>query len=107
MIKIVKWLILTFIIIAPYSVGAQSPTINAASCKASDVQTALNSVSADCTTVKIPSGNCGWSTTVTYSRPYTVIIAGAGNEGAIGGGDATVITDNMSGSHPVQPYGLP
>lgn len=48
---------------------AHAQTINAASCNASDVQRALNSVSSATATVVIPSGTCTWSSGITYTVP--------------------------------------
>lgn len=72
-------------------------TINATDCSQAAVQAALNSVSADDTVVKIPAGNCSWNTTVTYDRPFSVSIFGAGSTTTVGGGDSTVIVDNFAG----------
>jgi hypothetical protein len=60
--------------------AAYAQTINAASCSASDVQTSLNSVAADGTTVVIPSGTCTWTTTgpsaVVYNQVFSTTIQG-------------------------------
>lgn len=55
---------------------ASGQTINAASCNASDVQAALNSVTADGTTVNIPAGSCTWTSTVTYNQAFSTVIQG-------------------------------
>ena len=47
-------------------------TISAASCSASDVQTAVNSASSG-DTVMVPSGNCTWSSPVTVSGRSVVL----------------------------------
>lgn len=75
--------------------GAQ--TINAASCNATDVQSALNSVTSTTTTVTIPAGTCTWTTRVSLTVPSgstKLSILGAGSQNTTGGGDATVIVDN-------------
>lgn len=75
-------------------------TINAASCAASDVQAALNSVSADDTTVVIPAGNCTWTSAVTYNQVRSTTIQGqttCTGTPASSCTDNTVITDSVSG----------
>jgi hypothetical protein len=85
-------------------------TITAASCSQTDVQNALNAVAADGTTVKIPAGNCTWTSpgggnctgTVTYDqnvRPYSVTIQGqttCSGTPASSCVDNTTITDNIT-----------
>jgi len=93
---------LVFIPGAAHLLNAQS--INAASCNASDVQTAFNAVTASTTTVNIPAGNCAWTSAVTLNVPSsstTLSVLGAGNLGTTGGGDQTVITDNFASSNPL------
>jgi hypothetical protein len=78
---------------------ARAQTINAASCNASDVQRAFNSVTASTTTVNIPAGTCVWTTGATLAVPSgntTLSILGAGSMTTTGGGDATVITDGYN-----------
>lgn len=69
-----KWL--SFILLLSGVVGAEAQTINAASCSSTDVQNALNAVSADGTTVNIPAGSCAWSSTLTYNQRYSMTIQG-------------------------------
>lgn len=70
-----KWL--SFIFLLSAVVGAEAQTINAASCSSSAVQTALNSVAADGTTVVIPSCSAtSWTTAVTYNQVYSTTIQG-------------------------------
>ena len=81
-----------------------SAPINAASCSASDVQAALNSVTATTTQVNIPAGTCHWTTQVTHTVPSgssSLLIAGAGNLTTPGGGDATNIIDDVPNSNPI------
>lgn len=79
---------------------AQAATINAVSCNAADVQTAVNrAASGD--TVAVPGGTCGWSTQVTWTAPANVTLLGAGSQSTVGGGDATVIVDNSATSNPL------
>jgi hypothetical protein len=90
----IKWLSLIFLLITLSSTQAQ--TINAASCNASAVQTAFNSVTSSTTAVNIPAGTCTWTSQVTLNVPSgstTLSILGAGNQSTPGGGDATVIVD--------------
>jgi len=74
-------------------------TINAASCNASDVQTAFNSVTSSTATVNIPAGTCAWTTGVTLTIPSgntTLSVLAAGSLTTTGGGDQTVIVDNWA-----------
>jgi hypothetical protein len=102
MIGVVRSFVIVFLLIILFSPGSRAQTINAASCSQTDVQTALNSVSADGTTVVIPAGNCVWSSAqegqnyaVIYNKPYSVTIEGSGSQTTVGGGDATIIQDNL------------
>ena len=63
----IKWLSCMLLLSALF--GAEAQTINAASCSASDVQNAFNSVTSSTTTVNIPSGSCNWSTQVRLTIP--------------------------------------
>ena len=75
-----KWL--AFMLLLSAFLSAEAQTINAASCNASDVQKAFNSVTASTSTVNIPAGTCHWSTQVTLTVPSgstTLTIAGAGS----------------------------
>jgi len=56
--------------------GAHAQTINAATCNSTDVQSALNSVKADGTTVIVPAGSCTWSGVVTYNQAFSTTIQG-------------------------------
>jgi len=107
MTKLVKWPLFLFLLTS--LIAAEAQIITAASCNASDVQTALNSVAADGTTVVIPSGTCTWTTTVTYSAAHSVIITGATtitgtcppagpSAGTCTASDSTVIIDNLNRS---------
>jgi hypothetical protein len=77
--------------------NAYGATVTAASCSAADVQTALNSASAG-DTIVIPPGTCRWTTPVTWNAPPNVILKGAGSQTVVGGGDATVIIDDLNRS---------
>jgi hypothetical protein len=73
--------LLAILLCLPRSMEAQT-TINAASCSSTDVQTALNSVAADNTTVILPdctsAQNVQWTTTVTYNQLYSTVVQGQG-----------------------------
>jgi hypothetical protein len=80
---------------------AEAQTINAASCNASDVQAAFNSVTSSTTTVNIPScpNGVAWTTGVTLKVPSgntNLTVIGAGSQSIVGGNDQTVIIDNVS-----------
>ncbi len=79
---------------------AQAATINASSCSASAVQSAVNQASAG-DTVLIPAGTCSWTSSISWNAPANVSVIGAGNLSVTGGGDATVIVDNVSGGQPL------
>jgi hypothetical protein len=112
MTRIIKWLLLSLALLLSPLLGKElnAQTITAASCNASDVQTALNSVSADGSTVSIPAGTCHWSTIVTFSKAYSTTIQGqtiisgtcAPPSGACTATDNTIIYDdvNHGGSDP-------
>ena len=90
----IKWFSLMFLLSALPGVAQ---TINAASCNASDVQTAFNAVTSSTVTVNIPAGTCAWATQVTLTVPSgntTLSVLGAGSLTTTGGGDQTVIVDN-------------
>lgn len=97
-----KWLLLILLLTALSRAEAQ--TINAASCSSTDVQNALNSITADGTTVNIPAGNCTWTTEVTYNQVYSTTIQGQSTTagtcapgGTCSATDNTVITDHVAG----------
>jgi hypothetical protein len=105
MSRIAKWqLLLVALLLGPLlGQQAHAQTINAASCSASDVQTALNSVATDGTTVNIPAGSCTWSTQVTYNGSFSATIQGqsttngtCGPGGSCSATDSTVVSDATS-----------
>jgi len=109
MTKLAKWPLFLFLLTS--LIAAEAQIITAASCNASDVQTALNSVAADGTTVVIPSGTCTWTTgapSVTYTQTYSTVLQGqttvtcSGTPGSTGyscsATDNTTIVDNTSHS---------
>ena len=103
MTRIAKWLFLASLLIALCGPTAHAQIINATNCSSTAVQTALNSVVADGTTVVIPSGNCTWTTMVSYSKSFSVTIQGQSTTSgtcAPGGSctavDNTIITDNLT-----------
>lgn len=104
MIRIIKGASYALLLSALFVASAPAQTITAASCNASDVQKAFNSVSASTTTINIPAGTCSWTTQVTLTVPSgstTLSILGAGSLSTIGGGDQTVIIDSYANSNPI------
>lgn len=113
MLRTMTWLSSVLLLGALFGTGLQAQTITAASCNESDVQTALNSVSANGTTVQIPAGTCTWSTPLYTTLSNSVTIQGAGAETpsssctfAVGsacatysGSDQTEIVDGTSGTN--------
>jgi hypothetical protein len=95
---------LALLIGASLQVDAQ--TITAASCNASDVQTAFNSVKSTTTTVTIPAGTCTWTTTATLTVPsgntsltvqgQTTVAGTCAPGGSCIPTDNTIIIDNVS-----------
>lgn len=81
MSRIAKWQLLLLALLLGPLLGQQAhaQTINAASCSSAAVQTALNSVTADGTTVNIPTGSCTWTADVTYNQVFATILQGQSN----------------------------
>jgi len=90
---------------------AVAQTINAASCSASDVQTAFNAVTPSTTTVNIPSctGGASWTTRVTLTVPSGNTSLTVAGQSKVTGScspsspscvatDNTLILDNLTGS---------
>jgi hypothetical protein len=87
---------------------ASAQTITAASCNASDVQAAFNSITSSTTAVTIPAGTCTWTSAVSLTVPSgstALTIAGQGSVGSTDSlgnptaySDNTVVVDNMAGS---------
>ncbi|HEY6945944.1 MAG TPA: hypothetical protein VI431_12450 [Candidatus Acidoferrum sp.] len=72
MSKVVKCFILFFLTSLCLPTALRAQVINATSCAQSDVQTALNSVTASTATVNIPAGTCQWTTAINYTAPAAV-----------------------------------
>src|SRR5580692_859167 len=76
-------------------------TVTAKSCNESDVASAIKSanVAGAQNTVSVPAGTCTWTTalTVNVNSTASLSIIGAGTS-ATGGGDQTVIIDNVNHS---------
>jgi hypothetical protein len=74
-------------------------TFPAATCNKSDVASAISRALAagSGNTVTIPAGTCTWTTPLTVSLPTSLSIIGAGNS-SVGGGDQTVLIDNVNHS---------
>ena len=89
---LVRDLFVAFLLIACAS--ARAATILAPSLSPADVQAALNQAQAG-DTVVLPAGSANWTTGVSRSVPANVTIMGAGTS-AMGGGDQTVIHDNIA-----------
>lgn len=77
---------------------------NAATCSASDVQSAMNAAVAG-DRVVIPSGSCSWTTQVSRDMPANTSIIGAGTT-VLGGGDATNISDAYATNAPLLQIGI-
>lgn len=97
----ITWL--SFLVLLGALPVAEAQVINAASCSATDVQTAFNSVTSSTTTVNIPTcpGGVAWAVGVTLKIPSgntSLTVIGAGSQSVTGGGDQTVIIDNVSHS---------
>ena len=80
--------------------SALAATINAASCSQADVQAAVNAARTS-DTIIIPIGTCAWTTTISWNAPANVTLKGSGNLSTIGGGDATIIIDNVLSGTPL------
>src|SRR5215469_16198648 len=76
--------------------GFSGKLVNAASCNIADVQRALNQAR-DGDTVVIPAGICTWTgrTFIRYTVAGALTIQGAGDQKVVGGGDKTVIIDDL------------
>jgi hypothetical protein len=72
--RIVLWGLFTLLLCLPLKTHAQ--TINAATCNNTDVQAALNSVTADGAVVNVPAGTCTWSAPVNYTQVFSTTIQG-------------------------------
>jgi hypothetical protein len=84
--------------------GSGGGIINAASCSATDVQTACSAIVASTTQVNIPACSSGvaWTAQVTCTVPSgntNLSIFGAGSLAVNGGGDQTVIIDNYASNN--------
>ena len=107
MTGVTKWLLLLFALLVSPFFGRESnaQTITAGSCSNSAIQTALNSVTADGTTVIIPEGACSWTQKITYNQVYSTTIQGQSTTtgtcapgGTCTTTDNTLITDSVSGT---------
>ena len=74
-------------------------TITAASLSRDDVNSALQSASAG-DTIVLPAGTAAWTSSISWTAPANVTLKGAGTT-ATGGGDVTVITDNIASGSPL------
>ena len=74
-------------------------TFPASTCNEPDVAKAISQATGagSGNTVTIPAGSCTWTTALTVSLPSSLSIIGAGNS-SVGGGDSTVLIDNVNHS---------
>ncbi len=102
-----------FLIIGICGSACHAQTVNAASCNASDVQKALNSVNQATAVVVIPSGTCPWTSAISYTVPSVVssltiqgqtTVSCIGTPGTSGysctPADNTIIEDNVTTNTP-------
>jgi len=76
----------------------------AADCNESTISAALSSIDTDGTTLTVPSGNCTWTTSLSYTQTKSFVLQGAGAISGTGlqasingiGSDSTTITDNIN-----------
>lgn len=77
-----------------YASPVEAAIHTASSCNPGDVRAALlKCVSSDI--VVIPAGTCRWSTSIDWDAPPNVTLLGAGSLSTVGGGDATVLIDEL------------
>jgi hypothetical protein len=98
MTKLIKWLLIAFVLNVLSSSEGQAATINAASCSTADVQTAINSAS-NGDTVVIPNGSCTWTSGITTSKQITITGQTKGSvliTHSAGSGDLLAITTGSS-----------
>ncbi len=81
--------------VTAHATTSHPKTIKAVSCNTSNVQHAMNQAH-DGDTVEIPAGTCTWKTGFRYTVPGTLTIHGSGSETVVGGGDATVLIDDIN-----------
>jgi hypothetical protein len=86
--------------LAVFASMANAATINAASCTPTAVRSALSQAQAG-DIVRIPAGTCGWNETISWSAPPNVSVLGAGDLNVQGGGNATIIVDDVAGGSPL------
>ena len=91
-----------FLLFSSVLFRAQAQTIQASSCSESAVASALKSINSDGAVVVVPSGDCVWSTSLTYNQTNSFTLQGAGAITPAGGSDSTIIEDAVShaGSDP-------
>jgi len=100
--KRISVLFLAFFICTVFRAEAQ--TVTAATCNATDVQTAFSAVTSSTKTVNIPAGTCSWAGQVSLTIPSgstTLSVIGAGSMTTAGGGDQTVIVDNYASNNSI------
>jgi hypothetical protein len=101
------WLILTGLgIVFFMSVPVNATVIQAASCSQQDVQTAINAAG-DGDTVRVPAGNCTWTTLTAHTPVVTInqkaiILRGSGNKDTV----ITANTGNSWGEQALKVYSI-
>jgi pectate lyase len=97
--RIIRWSLLSLVVLlGPAGMRvASAQTVNAQSCSSADVQTALNSVNADGTTVLLPGCSATWTSAVTYNQAFSTIIQGQSTtSGTCAPGGTCTPTDNTT-----------
>lgn len=78
---------------------------SALSCSEANVSTAINTINTDGTILSIPSGDCTWTTKLSYTQTNSFTLQGAGAINASAtvatgqGSDNTIIEDNTTGGN--------
>lgn len=80
---------------------AEATVYTAATCSRTDVQAKFDLATATGDIVEIPAGTCAWTAQATWTAPANAILRGAGSTTTTGGGDVTVITDDMATNAPL------
>jgi hypothetical protein len=76
-------------------ITASADTHTAANCSQAAVQAAISAAGAG-DTVAIPAGTATWTSPISWNAPANVTLQGAGSQSVTGGGDVTVLIDNIA-----------
>lgn len=87
------------------AVAAQAATFNSDGSQ-SDVQAKMNLATGSGDIVTLPAGTFNWSSGVTWTAPAGATLIGAGTS-ATGGGDQTIIVDNLAANSPLIDITIP